>query len=310
MKYLFGAFGTNNVGDEAIFEGASIIYPGSTEIYVNTSKRKNSVWYADLLTGRAVFENTDELIMGGGGLIHCKGAVEDYTRMGQLAKSQGLKFSIQRVGFEAIKPEWEDATKDLLKEADSVIVRSKRSKEIVNSLGFDCEVMRDFAYEYNPELLDVSKYFPNNGKKNIGVALSYKPPEQLKEVAVHMRTILKYANIIFIPHSRAYVSYKNNDVVNGHILWSMSTTHANKETEFVIIPDILSPQETLSIYSKLDGVLANRYHSYIFAEKMNKPLLVKGSGPKTDSFINERSDAMFNRFSGNTEDLSRWVRRL
>jgi polysaccharide pyruvyl transferase WcaK-like protein len=291
MKYLFGAYGTNNVGDEAIFEGASVIYPNSIEIFVNKSFRENSVWYADILTGRKSFSNeADELIMGGGGLIHCRGAVIDYLNMAKIAKSQGLKFSIQRVGFEGLKDDWKDVTIDLLKEASIITVRSKLSKKIVNELGFEAEVERDFAYEYNPKLIDIIPDYilPNNNKKNIGFVLSHSNDEQLQSYSSYIKIIMKYANVIFIPHSRAYVSHRNNDLVAGHKLWSMSSIWEHKNvTEFGIVHNVYNPREVLSIYSKLDGIFSGRYHGYVFAEKTNIPLIAKISGLKSESFLKE-----------------------
>lgn len=290
MRYIFGAFGTNNVGDEAIFEGASKIYPDLIEIYVNKSFRPNSVWYADLLTGAIKFDpKASELIIGGGGLIHCLGAVKGYYDMAVLAKAAGLKVSIQRVGFEAVQSAWMSITKDLLNIADYISVRSLESQRIVkNLIGKDVPVEQDFAYELT------------------GAPIYHSIPEHYQEIIFSsgagslsnidseiklLKEVLKYIDVLFVPHSAAWVDDGNNDLVLGHRLWSkLGLWHSSIKHTFRIHPSIPSPYDALYLYSRADGVITSRYHGLVFADICKKPIFTTCINRKTNSFFEDHSD--------------------
>lgn len=313
--YAFGGFGANNVGDEAIFEGLQAVYPGAIEIYINKSYRSGSIWYGDIFHGQEQFEPGSHLIIGGGGILHCRGAVEDYLKMAKIAKAAGCRVTIERVGLEGLQPEYEDVTKELLAEAESISVRTPMSCRIARSLGFFATVVRDFAYEgpyesalNNKQLLD---------DVTIGVSLSCVPEHVLEQEAARIQTILKVANVLFIPHSRAFVSHRNNDIVTGHQLWSLADTWRNTAgTQFQVLPDIMSPAETIAVYRCLDGIYSSRYHGCIFAHMTGRPLIGKIHSLKGRAFFEQHNDpkilgieegASENAF---LSELERWAQEL
>jgi len=277
-KYIFGAFGTNNVGDEAIFEGASQVYDDVVEIFVNKSNRANSVWYADLLEGRTKFpDECDELIMGGGGLLHSKNAVVDYLRMAKLAISQGKQFSIQRIGCENQSPEYDSL-------ASSISVRSQKSKEIVNALGFNCEIEQDFALE-----LEIPSSKVLNPYKTVGLVTNCLNGANFDKFIPILKAMVDKVQVVHIPHSRAFVNANNNDVVAAQKLWSsIEIYHNNRDKKFITLPYSNNPYKVLDTYSGMSGIIGMRYHSFLFSEITKKPLLGYTVGTKFSEYFKER----------------------
>lgn len=307
--YAFGGYGANNVGDEAIFEGLKVVYPNATEIYVNKSRR-NGIWYADLFEGRKRFLAPGHLIVGGGGIAHCLGAVQDHLKMIRLAKSQGLTASIERVGLTELQPEWTAATVELLSEVDSISVRSNYDRLIARKLGFETLVERDFAYEIPWAATGQLPY----SVKTIAVSLSPLKESDFPVMAERLRRILKHADVLFIPHSKAYVSYENNDLATAQKLWSMCNTWAF-ENVFAIC-DLYAPAGALYTYECANGVYTSRYHGYVFADIVKKPVFAQITGLKARSFFDDgRNDLSTTVDQGIPEDqflkeLEEWVQGL
>lgn len=289
MKYIFGAYGTNNVGDEAIFEGAKLQYENLVEIYVNKSTRNNAVWYADLLNQNVKFDrNADELIIGGGGLLHCANAVNDYTKLVKIAKSEGLKTSIKKIGCENFHESFKNETIGLFYEVDSISVRSEKSKQIVNNLGFDCIVEKDFAY--NLQHLNIEKQDLNfvKNKPTIGIALGRCHDAGFKMMCNTIKTLLSDFNIVFIPHSNSFVSAHNNDTILGHTIWSsIDIYHKDREKSFKVLPYNNNPNDVLRLYKSVDIIVGSRFHSFIFSEITNTKLIGIKDGLKTSTYFDE-----------------------
>jgi len=290
MKYIIGAYGTNNVGDEAIFEGASKEYPDLVEIYINKSNRQNSIWYADLLTGKKQFDkNADELIIGGGGLIHSDKFLNDILILIKKAKECGKKVTIQRVGVEGLINNEEKFTpylKEIFSQCDSISVRSSLSKQLVNNLGYNCEIKRDFAYnirEFPKKKFNFKMKYDNI---NIGIA-----PASLNDISFNYisklisELTLKY-NVFILPHSKAYVCIDNNDIITAEKLWSnIEIYHSAREDNFKIIPFTNNPYTMLNYYLNMDYIIGLRYHSFIFADITNRHLLGYYCDKKSKTFF-------------------------
>lgn len=306
-KYIFGAYGTNNIGDDAIFDGANTMYNNKlTPLYINKANRPNSMWYADVLTGKLQLDNTthNELIMGGGGLLHCRGAVEDYHRMGIMAKQAGLKFTIQRIGTEGQSPEYDDATEKLLSIADGISVRTTTSKEIINNLGFECKVEKDFVYSLNTTNVKPIKHF-NNDRKTIMFALTSTNDEQLEKISDIIFNLIQDFNILLIPHSRAYMSYKNNDVVTGEKIWSnIRIDEGNKELHFKNLPYNSNVGDVLSTYKGVDLVVGTRFHSFIFSDITDVPALGLVYGLKNSSYFKDNTNSKHHHIEFDTNIIN------
>ena len=317
MKYAFGAYGTNNLGDDAIFEGMCQKLGPVKQIYINKPSVPSSVWYADLLLGNESFDpGAEELIIGGGGLFHCKDAIIDYIRMTDLAIQSGMSVSIQGLGTEGMTSEYEEEVKLLCKRCQFVSVRSRQSQRILQRLGIISTVHKDFAYNLksdastNIALVEFDNDLPIIGLVTGGNA----DGEAIKKIAevINLCTIDEIScNFLHIPHSKSYTNSFNNDCVTGEILWSsVEIYHSNRENQYKTFRFVKSPQELLSVYIQLDAVIGARYHSFIFSEITNKPMLGLVSGSKSKAYFEERPELNNIDFDLSVEEILYAVRQL
>ena len=292
--FCFGAYGTNNVGDEAIFEGLRSLHKCVVPIYVNKARVAPSVWYADLLEGRCSFPTGAKLILGGGGIMFSREAVLDMISLAKLARSAGCIVEMARVGFEAAQENYFGDIQDLLGLCSRVTVRSTVSQQILQKIcGVQVVVERDFAYELR-NVVDSTPAPPRADMPTVGVVLSgdvfgsrYTAISRTIEqfTVGENRTLFRH-----IPHSRAYVDPRNNDCIVGQYLWSsISVYHAAREDRFVLEDFTNDPNVVLTTYKKLDGVISERFHGLIFADILGLPLLALSGGLKNESFVRDYS---------------------
>lgn len=288
-----GGFGCGNLGDDAIFEGMRVHYPELIQIYVNYPTVKESVNYATIIkTGFPDSANNGELIIGGGGIFHSRGAIEDFIRVATRAKERKMKVSIRRVGAEYIQSDYEDVSKELCNIASFVSVRSKESAEILLKLGCKATVERDYTYDLIlPEkgsiLPDFQKNIPIVGLVTGGIDLS-KIAKLVEILTVDLGIGPHMCNLVHVPHTRHYTDWETNDVIGGEILRStIHFYHSDRETRFkqLLYPE--TPSNLLGIYKSLSGVIGMRYHSFIFSELIGIPLFGIVSGLKATSYFEE-----------------------
>jgi polysaccharide pyruvyl transferase WcaK-like protein len=311
MKYVLGGYGANNLGDEAIFEGLKQEFGEVIQIYVNKSSIPNSVWYADLLENRYTFSpDADELIIGGGGLFHCRTAIIDDILVADKALAAGLAVSIQGLGAEGLQDDYITEARDLCNRCYRISVRSIKSQTILrDKLNVQSELRRDFAYNLRDAEFTTIPSF-NNDLPVIGLITGGNTDrdgiEKISQIIKNCTVGDTVANFIHIPHSRAYVDSYNNDVVTGEIIWSnIEIYHASREARYKNISFVSTPQRLLSVYRQVDAVIGFRYHSFVFSEITNKPLLGFISGLKSQAFFddNVRAEVLGIPFNLPTEEL-------
>ncbi|QLH38464.1 MAG: polysaccharide pyruvyl transferase family protein [Defluviicoccus sp.] len=302
--FAYGAFGSNNVGDEAILEGIRKIYPECIQIYHN--KVRNGIGYlpGQLLDGRISFKENDYLIIGGGGLLYDRTTVIIMTNLAKKARAAGATVDILRLGCEAAAPEYEKEIADLFRLARRASVRSTASQRIMNRIMAETfSVEFDFAFNLDNDV----EAMPRRKRKQheiltIGIVTASIDKQELNIFSdlIHQRINRSCANpvrFIHIPHSRSYFNPSNNDCVTGHMLWSLSRTHnAINDDMLIIEPFDGEPRSVLSKYKQLDGVISSRYHGLIFGKLAKIPTLAIGSTQiKIASFIEDHASEMLFR---------------
>lgn len=301
IKYAHGAYGSNNNGDNAIFEGMRKEIPNIKQLYLNKTLEPKSLCYGDIIDGRTEFDNeANELIIGGGGLLYHKGAVETHIKLAEIAISNGMRVSIQGLGCEDIKPEYYNEVQKLASLASYISVRSKRSQELLSSLNIRSNLRKDFAYNLEGfKLTDIK--IPENKRKgvlNIGLTTNTIVGENFDKLCAIIRELLWDVNIYHIPHSKAYVSIDNNDIITGNKLWSsIDVYHSDRENWFTLLPYYNVPNNVLTMYSQLDAIIGFRYHSFIFAELNNKPCFGFTTGDKFETYFKEKNSNSYIDFN-------------
>lgn len=297
--YIFGAFGTNNIGDDAILFGAHKKYTNLGDkvhpIYVNKLVWPNALCYDSFLQeDRVHFKAPGRLLIGGGGLLHCQGAVQDYIKLASIAIEDGLSVEIQAIGTEGVSPTctYVPEVKQLCALASQITVRTKCSQNILRGLGIKSSLTQDFAYQLRPSIPGI-KYakpmFPDG--ITIGIVTSstedYTSYTELQDLIRAYTIGPSPINFLHIPHSRAYVDPRNNDVICGEWLWSsIYIYHADRESHYKQAPysDTLT---TLGIYKSLDALITWRFHGLVFSELVNKPCLLAAPSYKNMSYVQD-----------------------
>jgi len=296
MVYAFGAYGTNNLGDDAIFLGLQKSLPNErvVQVYVNYPSIMDSICYDSI--NATTFIDKDHLVIGGGGLLHCKHAVEDYIRIAKLAKANGAQVHIRRIGAEGAIPEYAEEIRELFSIVDAASVRSKKSLEYLK----DCNVstktiklVQDYAYELVPpkhKVEGIKSYFQHPEWPLIGLVTAGNKGgvEAISYVVSELILAEIGCNIIHIPHSRSYVNQNNDDLITGEQIWtSIGVYHANKQWRYKTSTMPQNPYELFDRYAQVDGIIGYRYHSFIFSRIMKKPLLGVADGDKAKAFFDE-----------------------
>ena len=105
---------------------------------------------------------------------------------------------------------------------------------------------------------------------------------------------------VFIPHSKAYVSAKNNDFLTGQYIWSSCDIYwADRENLITVRQFSNDPIDVLSYYCSLDCLITYRFHGLIFSELSGVPVICGMANIKNSAYINDstRSDLLINKSS-------------
>ena len=152
--YMSGCYGTNNLGDEAIFQGAKNYFGSDFEviqIYHRIPSAEPSVWIHNILEYGFPQDVTseDELIIGGGGLFYEAYIVGIWNLVVDQAKKVGMRTSIQGVGLEYCQSAYFIQVRELFNKVDFISVRSYESKRILEEdIGGiqNITIAKDFVY--------------------------------------------------------------------------------------------------------------------------------------------------------------------
>lgn len=291
--FVVGAYGTRNVGDEAIFEGARRIHANAIQLYINAPRKFPAVEMYSMLRDGNKFSAGDTLVIGGGGLLYDAGAIGILVDLARRARSAGAAVRVERIGCEAARPEYHDVIAGLFRLADSVTVRSSISQQIVRDIcGMDVERQEDFALELAGELPPRPER--SAGVPRIGLVTG---GDHMEEIGPLMNLVREFTSdraptpvrFVHIPHSVSHVDFRNNDeVVGAKIASGINGFLEGRHLAFSRQPFTDEPLEVLRTYAGLDGLITRRFHGLVFAHMMQLPVLgLPGDGAKNTSFIED-----------------------
>lgn len=293
--FVVGAYGTRNVGDEAIFDGARRRYPNAIQLYINAPRNLPAVEVYSMLRGGNKFRPEDTLVIGGGGLLYDAEAIRIFINLALRAREAGSAVRIERIGCEAAQPDYHDVIIELFRLAESISVRSSTSQQIVRDIcGLEVEWQDDFALEL---AADLPQSPPCHGNiPRIGLVTG---GDHMEEIGPLIELVLEHTSdraaapvrFVHIPHSVSHVALRNNDeVVGAQIAAGINGFLDGRQHAFIRTPFSDEPQEVLKTYAGLDGLISRRFHGLVFAHMMNLPVLgLPGDGAKNTSFITDHS---------------------
>jgi polysaccharide pyruvyl transferase WcaK-like protein len=296
--FALGAYGTNNVGDEAIFDGVLTRYPRCIQLYLNFPRHAEGQDVYHLLSGPNPFRSEDHLIIGGGGLLYHRDAIQTLVDVARRVRAVGGRVDILRIGCEAAHRDYYDVIRELVGLADTVTVRTTISQEVLESIvGNRSTVEPDFAFLLQGTV-GQSTTPSTTTTPLIGLVTSGDPREERQELVRILREQTGPSapggrvRFVHIPHSKAYLSPLNNDCLVGESLWSSIDIFSHSRTLFFSTGQFTNdPTTVLKTYQSLDGVMSARFHGLIFAKLFKIPtLLTSGSTLKNQSFARDFGD--------------------
>ncbi|MGY4509109.1 polysaccharide pyruvyl transferase family protein [Bradyrhizobium sp. USDA 3650] len=305
--FAIGAYGTNNVGDEAIFDGLSVIFPGCVPIHIGKSDRPNAVFFEDVLKNPEFFQRGDLLIVGGGGLLYDKRAIRLFIELARAVDRAGGKLRILGLGCEAADEAYYEDIRELVGLTDTVEVRSSISQEILKRItGREAVFREDFAFFLRSKINQAEGSCDD--VPHIGIVTSGDYLEDISELCRVIKTFTATPKVKFhhIPHSRAFFDPRNNDLTVGQRVWSSIDVYfGNREQLFFTESFSSDPTKVLNRYRKLDGVVSRRYHGLVFSKIVGIPHMgMNGESLKNGSFFADHSSNL-SRISRTSADLFR-----
>lgn len=291
--FIAGAYGTRNVGDEAIFDGARVIYPNAIQLYINAPRNLPAVEVYSMLRGPNKFRSQDTLIIGGGGLLYDRGAVRVLVDLCRKARAAGATVRIERIGCEAARPEFYTEVRELFALADAVSVRSTISQQMAHDItGREVQRAEDFATELAPRLPQAKRR--SSEIPLIGVVTGGDHQEDITPL---IDLIKRFSSdratapvrFVHIPHSASHIGIRNNDEIVGmNIAVQVDLFLEGRMHGFQRLPYSDEPLDVLQTYARLDGLISRRFHGLVFAHMMRLPTLaLPGDGQKNTSFIED-----------------------
>ncbi|MGB9960657.1 polysaccharide pyruvyl transferase family protein [Halobacterium sp. MBLA0001] len=304
---LVGGYGVGNVGDEAILTG--LLKDSSNnidEITVVTHDERetealhrgeppetttlNAIEPSPAKLGKELFRN-DHFVFGGGGLFsHYMGPyAKKIPYYAMAAKTLGKSIHWTAIGVYSSTPEiTKKALKFAMNQSDTVSVRDPISKAVLSDTGV-CQVtlVDDPATKLQPDRKWGEKSLYDHGidpeEDIFAIAARRVKDKDLNEqlwrtyrYISHKAKDLGY-KVVFIPFCR-------------HSYESLGMDHRTCESLSSSVGDapVISynhPNEALSIVSAMDGILATRLHSMIFAYVSSTPFVAIEYADKVTSLL-------------------------
>ena len=299
---VVGAYGTGNLGDEAILSGIL----NHLKVEKKVSEKEILVFSRDPKETRRIHGvnsrcknlsdllKSDEVIIGGGELFQNQGnMVLKYSLLGLLAKIFRKRLSFFAVGVSSdINFLGKLLMRIVFRFADSISVRDKESKRRLLDLGIKKRIVRvsDPAFyvtpisqvaaslllkgegvRYEKGVIQIAFVSQNLGNNELHLTFL----EVLKEILDNNSDV----QIIFVPFTHHVDKPLDRDLLYGEWLGNKL-----KNDRFKVLKNRYTPDQIMGIMGLMGLVVSTRLHPLIFAAKMNVASIGMDLFDKTRSF--------------------------
>ncbi|WP_192930237.1 polysaccharide pyruvyl transferase CsaB [Alkaliphilus pronyensis] len=295
--FLFGYYGFQNTGDEAILEVIVEQLKKSindVEITAMTYKAKDTedkynikaVSRNDFTKVLRAIKESDIVISGGGSILQdvtSSRSLIYYLAIVYVAKKMGKKVMFYGNGFGPVKNTINRRLAAyVINNVDSITVRDFESKELMKSIGVNKNITVTGDTAFNLQLLDqhlidiiLQQEDISKEKRLIGISVRSWKEEAHKEVVAQIADYLNKMNyqVIFIP-----MQYPDDIKISYEIAAMMGT-------KAKILDKYYTPKEILSIISSFHLLIGMRLHALIFAAIALVPMVGLEYDPKINSFL-------------------------
>jgi Polysaccharide pyruvyl transferase len=321
--YLYGAYGTGNLGDDLLLKGALLEHANEDIRVVSYGKPFiNGVddyinYYSFLDKPSEYLKRGDRFIFSGGGLfwsnLHC----DEMLKISKEARKLDAHVSIKKIGAQGLDSNPE-AIKRIMSLCDIVTVRDQNSIDILKEYGITERAT--YSHDYVLTLGDyISQNHPKCLSNKISVGINHSPTLFYYDDEHRKKTLRIYAHIakkykdqvdfVYIPHTRHFSCIEQNDILYGEHFWLASSGLIKP------LPFPTSIDGLLSYYARLDGVIGWRYHLLVLGTLFKAQVVYLGSieGHKYSAFAKENNIPQIDFGLSENEIIrstSRWIEKL
>lgn len=277
-KFLYGAYGTGNLGDDLLLKSALEIHGKDAVVvsYGTPFLREIPNWVGHdpfIENPLEYLKPGDSLIYAGGGLFWAASHADVMLNCAKAARSIDCDVSIERIGAQGyhMNPE---AVQQLMALCSSITVRDEHSVQLLKEAG-----MTDRAV-YNPDFALVLKDAPPRNKAprcTVGINHSATPffhdeAHRRKTLEIYSRLVAANPDVdfVYIPHTRHFRVMSQNDIVYGEYFWNATGGRIKNP------PFPATVEDFLELYAMMWGTIGWRYHLLATSVRMGIPTAFLG----------------------------------
>ena len=293
---IAGAYGTGNLGDEAILQGLLKMMRANNLLVFSRDPAETTQLHSVRAKRRNILDVllAEKLLIGGGELLQDNMAWK-YALLAITSKILRKKVTVYAVGVSHLSNSIERIfARICLNLVDEISVRDPDSKNRLLDMGITkvIDVVDDPSINVASALYtEVSEIFDREGisKSNflIGVTLRYTRNNETNRILINFFTnyfkdiIEQCTNvqILFLVFSKHKDSELDRDEAFGRDL-----SNSLNDERFRVIDSILTPSQMLAVIANTDFIISARLHPLLFASRANMPRVGIALYPKIESF--------------------------
>jgi polysaccharide pyruvyl transferase WcaK-like protein len=296
---VVGGYGYRNVGDEAILsrllrtlEGRRVTVVSRMPAETSATHRVRAVPISAAISELRAHRT---LLIGGGGLFG--------TDMGWLgrflpayglaASALGVTVALHGVGIDPRLPDPTAlALRHLARRATQVLVRDRRSAEVLRMWGVDAAVGPDLSVwlpaapsAVGAALLRSAGVDPRKSIVGLSLtAVNREVSDAAVDAVLGAMDALPELQFCFIPMSQHPFVARHNDLVLARQLQA-------RQPRLRVLEGTPHPAQVLSVFGHLEAAVCMRYHSLVFASRAGVPIIPIAYADKCRTWLAERGEA-------------------
>jgi polysaccharide pyruvyl transferase CsaB len=304
---ISGSYGGFNLGDEAILQSmvAQVRRTMPAEITVfsrnadDTRRRhrvERVVAVRDITRreSRQILEGLDLLLLGGGGILYDSDA-ETYLREVFIAHEAGIPVMLYAASAGPLRdPSVRAVARDALNRADIVTVRDRPSRQLLEEIGVDREIVvtADPAILLEPEPLTLDEILRAEAIDPTSplIGLSVREPGPAApdlDVEHYYRLVANAADfmiarldaeVVFFPLERRMFDVQHSHGVVSRMRFAQCATVLKRD---------YSPGQVVSLLKHFDFAVGMRLHFLIFSALAGVPFVALPYATKVSGFLEE-----------------------
>jgi polysaccharide pyruvyl transferase WcaK-like protein len=295
---VVGGYGYRNVGDEAILAGLLATLGRRRVSVVSRSPAATVAMHAvravPVTSTVAELSRHRSVLIGGGGLFG-----RDMGRIGQMLPAYGLLAAaagrtvvLHGVGVDRGLPRVTAAAlRRLARHASQVTVRDPESAAVLGEWRIEAPVIADLSSGLEPtkpataiSTLRASGVDPRRPIVGLSLtAVNAELTDAVLEAVSSAMDALPDVQFAFVPMSQHPFVARHNDLLVAHRLQA-------RQPRLRIVEGWSHPSEVLALFGQLDAVVGMRFHSLLFAERAQVPIIPIPYAAKVGSWLVEKGE--------------------